>query len=294
MNTIAYSSRLAALGLVVVAVACGRSPSAPDQPSAQPDRVSGQTTFTIINGWSREPVAGATVTANGGEMRTDASGQVQIPAATSNCLTLEVRAAGFLDRRACGSANVPQITLWPVTNADESDATRNWIFRNDQLRAEYWSAPIQIALGPEVSARAGIAEAWSAATAAIGDVSQGRIRFQWVASAPEEGLVVVAASAPVSCSVAPAWSFAIGGFCVKYDPDVYYLDRLQVSPDRLADRSTALRALLSAVGIRAHNLPGLMNTTRPESDFSEYERKTLGMLGLRPRTVMWPDYDQIQ
>jgi hypothetical protein len=184
--------------------------------------------------------------------------------------------------------------LWPVANADESEATRTWIFNNDRIGGDYWSAPTHIALGPELSARAGIAETWSAATDAISEVTQGRIRFQWVTSAPEEGLLVVAAGAPVSCSVVPPWSFEIGGFCMKYDPSVYYLDRLQVSPDRLADRSTALRALLSAVGIRAHSLRGLMNMTRPESDFSEYERKTLGMLGLRPRTVMWPDYDQIQ
>lgn len=293
MNTMAYSSRLAALGLVVVAVACGRSPTAPGQPSAQPDRFSGQTTFTIISGWSREPVAGATVTANGGERLTDALGQVQFPATPSNCLTIEVKAAGFLDRHACGSADVRQITLWPVANADESEATRKWIFKNDQISGDYWSAPIHIALGPDLSTRAGIAETWSAATDAIGEVSRGRIRFQWVASAPEEGLLVVAGGAPVSCSVVPPWSFEIGGFCVKYDPKVYYLDRLQVSPDRLADRSTALRALLSGVGIKAHSLPGLMNMTQPESDFSEYERKTLGMLGLRPRSVMWPDYDLV-
>ena len=294
MNTIAYSSRLAALGLVVVAVACGRSPTAPGQPSVQTARVSGQTTFTIINGWSREPVAGATVIANGGEVLTDASGQVQFPATPSNCLTIEVKAAGFLERRACGSESIRQITLWPVASADEREVTRKWIFNNDQISGDHWSAPTRIALGPELSARAGIAETWSAATDAISEVSQGRIRFQWVTSAPEEGLLVEAAGAPVSCSVVPQWSFEIGGFCVKYDPNVYYLDRLQVSPDRLADRSTVLRALLSAVGIRTHGLPGLMNMTRPESDFSEYERKTLGMLGLRPRTVMWPDYDQIQ
>lgn len=293
MNAIAYSSRLAAFGLVVLAVACGRSPTAPGQPSA-PDRVSGQTTFTIINGWSREPVAGATVTANGGEVLTDAVGQVRFPATPSNCLTIEVKMAGFLERRACGSANVRQITLWPVANADESAVTRKWLFNNDQISGDYWSTPTHIALGPELSARAGIAETWSAATDAISEVSQGRIRFEWVTSAPEEGLLIVAAGAPVSCSVVPPWSLEIGGFCVKYDPNVYYLDRLQVSPDRLADRSTAVRALLSAVGIRAHSLTGLMNIIRPESDFSEYERKTLGMLGLRPRTVTWPDYDQIQ
>jgi hypothetical protein len=251
-------------------------------------------TFTIINGWSREPVAGAAVTANGLEAATDTSGQVQFPATPSSCLTIGVTADGFLDRRTCGSANARQITLWPVANADEREVTRRWIFNNDRISGDSWSVPTQIALGPEVAARAGVAETWRTAADAISEVSQGRIRFQWVPGAPEEGILIVAAETPVSCSAVPPWPFEIGGFCVTYDPNVYYLDRLQVSPDRLTDRSMALRALLSEVGIRTHSLSGLMNMARPESAFSEYERRTLGMLGLRPRTVIWPDYDQLQ
>ena len=293
MNSIEYSRRLVAFGLGLVVVACGRSPTTPSASSTTPAGVTSPTTFTIVSGWSREPVAGATVTANGGDVLTDASGQVRFPATPSNCLTITVRAVGFLERRTCALAAVPQITLWPVANADESDATRKWIFSNDRMLAAYWSVPTRVALGPVLATRAGIAEAWSAAADAISQVSQGRIRFEWVTSAPDEGAVIEAAGAQPSCSAAP-WPFEVGGFCVKYDPDVYYLDRLQVSPDRLTDRSTALRALLTEVGVRTHSLSGLMNMTRPESDFSDYERKTFGMLGIRPRTVLWPDYDQIQ
>jgi len=290
MNRIAYASRPAVFGLVVILGACGRSSTGLNQP----DQVTGQMTFTIINGWSREPVAGAAVTANGLEAATDTSGQVQFPATPSSCLTIGVTADGFLDRRTCGSANARQITLWPVANADEREVTRRWIFNNDRISGDSWSVPTQIALGPEVAARAGVAETWRTAADAISEVSQGRIRFQWVPGAPEEGILIVAAETPVSCSAVPPWPFELGGFCVTYDPNVYYLDRLQVSPDRLTDRSMALRALLSEVGIRTHSLSGLMNMARPESAFSEYERRTLGMLGLRPRTVIWPDYDQLQ
>lgn len=294
MNGIPYLRRLGAFGLVLAVVSCGRSPTAPGGSSTTSDHVGAQTTFTIVNGWSREPVAGATVTANGGDVLTDASGHVQFSATGSSCVTMTVRAGSFLERRTCASASGGQITLWPVANADESDVTRRWIFRNDQISREYWSAPVRIALGPELAARAGVAETWSAAADAISQVSQGRIRFQWVTSAPDEGAFIVAADTSLSCSLAPPWPFEIGGFCVKYDDNVYALDRLQVSADRLTDRSTALRALLTEVGIKGHDLSGLMSITRPETDFSEYERKTLGMLGLRPRTVVWPDYDQIQ
>lgn len=291
MNSSAYSRRLGTLGLILVLAGCGGSPTMPSA-SSTTARITGQTTFTIINGWSREPVAGATVTANGGDVLTNGTGQVQLAGTPSNCLAITVSAVGFLERRTCGSADAPQITLWPVANADESDATRQWIFRNDRISGDSWAGPIRIALAPELAAQAGIAATWTAATDAISDISQRRIRFQWMSSAPDEGLLVVAADPAPSCSVAPPWPLEIGGFCVKYDPYVYYLDRLQMSPDRLTDRSTAVRALLAGVGIKAHSLSGLMSMTRPGSDLSEYERKTLGMLGLRPRTVTWPDNDQ--
>ena len=123
-----------------------------------------------------------------------------------------------------------------------------------------------------------------------------RIRFAWVTSEPEEGIVLEQAATPPSCSVPPPWAYEIAGFCRQYDPRTayYFLDRLQVAPGRLADAQTALRALLSEAGIRTHTLPGLMNATRPDAGFSDFERKTLGMLGFRPLTVIWPDYDQGQ
>ena len=60
----ALLARLVGCGLVVVTIACGRSPAAPRE-IGSPNAPQGQTTFTILDGWSRAPVAGATVTANG-------------------------------------------------------------------------------------------------------------------------------------------------------------------------------------------------------------------------------------
>jgi len=282
----ALLSRLAAFGLILIAVACGRSPAAPGQLPGSTGP-AGQTTFTISSGETGEPVAGATVTASGTQVRTNAAGEVRFPATLPNC-AIDVKAAGFLDRRTCGSSIARQITLWPIANADEEEDTRRWIFHYDRIDGRYWRGPTQIALGPELMARADVAETWRAATDTLDQVSRGRIKFQWVTSAPEEGLVLEAAVMPLKCSVAPPWPYEIGGFCVRYDDRVYYLDRLRVAPERLTDATTALRALLSGVGIGPHTLPGLLNANRPDSALSGFERKTLGMLGLRPRTVVWP------
>jgi hypothetical protein len=280
--------RLVALALALSAVACGRSQTGLVQPTP-----TGETTFLILDGWSQLPVVGAAVTVNGTQAVTDGAGKVRFPASTSNCVVIDVKATGFLDRRTCGSSIAPQITLWPVANADEGEATRNWIFFRDHLDRERWADPFEIALGPELATRADVAQVWRAATDTIQSASRGRIKFQWVTHAPGD-VVVEAAVMPLSCSVAPPWPYEIGGFCVTYDPVVYFLDRLRVAPERLADPTTALRALLTKIGISTHTLPGLMNATRPEADFSDFERKTLGMVGIRLRTVTWPDDDSTQ
>ena len=294
MTAAAASYRLVACGLVVIAVACGRSPTGPERASGSSKPSADQTTFRIIDGWSQLPVGGAAVTANGTQALSDEAGQVQLPVLSSGCVVIDVKATGFLDRRTCGSSTATQIALWPVANADEEEATRKMVFVNDRIDGGFWTGPTQIALGPELAARADVAHTWEVAADTIETLTGGRIRFQWVGSVPEDGLVIEAASTPPSCSVAPPWPYEIGGFCVKYDPNVYFLDRLRVAPERLVDPATALRALLTEVGIKSHTLPGLMNAIRPEAGVSNFERKTLGMIGLRRRTVTWPDYDQIQ
>lgn len=279
--------RLTACGLALIAVACGASPTAPG--AAERTAQASEATFTVIDGWSRAPVVGAVVAANGLPAVTDAAGQVHFPA-TKSCLTLDVTVAGYLERRTCVAPG--PVTLWPVANAEEAEVTRQWIFTRDQIHGDFWSTPTLITLSPELAARAEVAATWKAATDLVTQVTQGRITFQWVPNAPEEGVLIETAGAIPSCRVTP-WPVDIGGFCIAYDPDVYYLDRLRMSSDKVADPTAALRALLSAVGIRAHSLPGLMNTTRPQPELTEFERKTLGMLGIRRRTVTWPDFDQM-
>ena len=83
-----------------------------------------------------------------------------------------------------------------------------------------------------------------------------------------------------------------GGLCVFYTP-TYFLDELQVRPDALADGSVALRGLLWwASVLNPHDGPGLLNQTRPASEISEFERKTLHMIGLRRVDLWWPDIER--
>jgi len=283
--------RLAVCSLVLIC-ACGGSPTAPGVTDSAGH--TSDTTVTVIDGRSHAPVVGALVTVIGLQFVTDASGRVRFPATKSNCVSMELMATGYLERHTCAPPSTEPVALWPIASAEEAEATRTWIFTRDRILAEFWSFPTAIALSPELAARSDVAATWADATNAITQVSQGRIKFQWMRSVPEEGLLIEAAAATPSCSRVPPWPFEVGGFCVSIDPAIYFLDRVNVRSDLLTDRSTALRAVLTSVGIKVHTLPGLLNMTRPEPELTEFERKTLGMLGLRQRTVIWPDFDQIQ
>lgn len=268
-------------GLLVFASACGSSPTAPG---------SVQTTFTVTNGWTREPVAGATVSAGDGMVaHTDASGRLQLRK-TGSCLTVAVHATGFLERRTCTAS---EVTLWPIADAQEMEATRTAAFYHDQLRAEWWSVPFDVTFATELRARGDVQETWVAAAYEIAQLTGGRISFRFVESVGE-GYIIAPASFPTVCSDGPRWPIETGGFCTEQTPG-YFVDQIIVLPGRLTDRSVALRALLSVVGgIIPHSLPGLMNTSRPDSELSAFERKTLHMIGLRRSVnVEWPDFDQI-
>lgn len=173
MSAMALLSRLVAFGLIVIVVACGHSPAAPG-PRSGSTGPKGETTFTISSGETAEPVVGAAVTANGTQALTDDAGQVRFPATSSRCVVIDVKAAGFLDRRTCGSSIDRQITLWPIANANEEEETRRWIFDNDRIDAGHWLGPTQIALAPELAARADVAETWRAAA----DATRARKRLR--------------------------------------------------------------------------------------------------------------------
>src|SRR5262245_28412993 len=107
MDTRAGLSQLAG-GFIIFACACSGPPTAPAPGEPQPP-LSNISTFSVTNGWTGEPVAGAVVSANGTQEVTDSAGQVRLSG--TGCLTVEVTASGFLERRTCSASG---ITLWPV------------------------------------------------------------------------------------------------------------------------------------------------------------------------------------
>ena len=102
-------------------------------------------TYTVLDGWTREPVAGAVVNANGEQTRTDAAGHVRLFTTPPHCLRVQVLAPGFLERNACA---LPEITLWPIANSDDREATRIAAFGyGDSLTTNGREMPIGVNLG---------------------------------------------------------------------------------------------------------------------------------------------------
>src|SRR5262245_47523480 len=110
MGARALLGRWVGSGLIIFAVACSGPPTAPAAPQPpstispgppaapsepQPSPLPAMTTFTVTNGWTGEPVAGALVSADGTQAVTDSAGQVQF-LKTGNCLTVDVTVGGFL------------------------------------------------------------------------------------------------------------------------------------------------------------------------------------------------------
>jgi hypothetical protein len=74
----------------------------------------------------------------------------------------------------------------------------------------------------------------------------------------------------------------------------YFVSNAAIDPRAATRRDVALRVLLDAYALAPHPLPGLMNATRPATELSEFERKTLHMMSLRWGTeVRWPDFDKL-
>jgi len=286
-------SRVAGSGLIAIAAACGGHPTAPDGASSALTGTSGhsalETTFSIVNGWTREPVAGATVSADSVQLVSDEAGHFRLPK-NGPCANIEVVAPNFLERRTCA---VAEITLWPVADAIEREATRVAAFHHDELQPKWWSVPTKVTFAPQLEARADVVQTWRDAANEIRQMTLGRISFEFVPSIDDEGLIITPATSTPVCSIAPAWPIEIGGFCREYTR-AYYVDNVNVLPGRLTDASVAVRALLSMVGaINPHPQAGLLNSSRPDAELSEFERKMLHMIGLRTVDVLWPDLDQI-
>lgn len=273
---------LAWCGLAIAIGACGNSPTRPGPVDPQPGPQQNTITLTVLDGWTRQPVAGAIVS-HGIDAVTDSAGRVQVRVTSDVCQTVTVRAAGFLDRRTCSSS---EVTLWPVADALERDATRMAVFYEDRLDSEWWSGVHLVRLAVELAEHDEIRETWQLAAAEIQRLTGGRISFTFVNSGQADFMVTKASAAPV-CRLQLAWTIETAGFCSDWD----WQSRIQVLPDRLADRGTALRALLASLTISAHPAPGLLNATEPASELSLFEQKLLHMLGIRRLDLNWPDYD---
>ncbi len=273
---------LAWCGFAIAIGACGDSPTRPGPVDPQPGPQQNTITLTVLDGWTRQPVAGAIVS-HGIDAVTDSAGRVQVRVTSDVCQTVTVRAAGFLDRRTCSSS---EVTLWPVADALERDATRMAVFYEDQMDSEWWSGVHLVRLSAELAEHDEIHETWQLAAAEIQRLTGGRISFRFVNSGQADFMVTQASAAPV-CRLWLAWTIETAGFCSDWG----WESRIQVLPDRLADRGTALRALLASLTISAHSAPGLLNATAPAAELSLFEQKLLHMLGIRRLDLNWPDYD---
>ena len=206
-------------GLVLFAGACGDPPTGPARipdPSPIPGPAPGPVepvaaTFTVTNGWSGRPVVGASVSANDTQTVTDSAGQVQLMKG-DRCVTVEVVASGFLERRTCATSD---ITLWPISDAAERTATRLFFFK-DEIRRDWRHLPTAVMFVPELRMRDDVVHTWTAAADEITKLTSHRFSFVFVEGLPEVVSIIAPATSPPVCSIAPPWPITTGGFCVEY------------------------------------------------------------------------------
>ncbi|MGD9902490.1 MAG: hypothetical protein AB7U83_03385 [Vicinamibacterales bacterium] len=290
------ASRILAFVAAIVVAACSGEPSTGPRfnPPNAPSPPSGDALrqIAVVDGWTGAPVAGVRVLTADGSVATDAAGGATVPV---RCATATFTAAGFLERRvACLSATVEggrPVTLWPVRDERESLETRHFLGGLTTTRPD----DVPTYLSQDVEARPGVPAVWEAAAAEIRRLTANR----WItvrsttAGGPQTGgdFFVVAATPDQSGCDHPWFVSRIRldrfGFCVGQSSS-YFGFTLRVSEAQLAAPDVALRVLLFASGAAEHEMPGLLNAGRPASALSEFERKTLHMVGLRGR-VGWPD-----
>jgi hypothetical protein len=278
--------------LLACATACGgsdttRGPAAPTTvstpPPAPPPPPPGEVTYTVLDGWTREPVPGAVVNANGEQTRTDAAGHVRLFTTPPHCLRVQVLALGFLERSTCA---LPEITLWPIVNSDDREATRIAAFGyGDSITTTGRMMPIGVNLG---AYRPDVLRVWRAAADEIRELTSGGVIFSFDVVGFAEGTILVTPGSVDACAKSNLKPTETLGFC--WDPR-YWGDGYIVLQDRFEDLVVARRVLASVL-IYPHPTPGVMNQSQPSHEFSTFERKTLRMIGQRPGYVRWPDFDQ--
>jgi hypothetical protein len=280
----------------LVAAGCG-SPTEPTPrtPLELPPLMATQR-VSIIDGWTGAMVPNVRVRTRDIDVVADGAGHVVLEVW---CAPATFTAAGFLERRVrcllntVGGGNA--VTLWPVRDDRESEATRRAVFAGGMATAHPESIPTY--LSAELQAP-DVLPTWQAAAAEV----QRLTRNRWltvrnggpgVPSGGEDAYIVAPSAEPSRCDQS-GWSvpFEQFGFCMVWGPG-YWQTTLRVPESRLTAPDVALRALLVASGARDHDMPGILNTQQPSGTVSEFERKTLHMIGLRGR-IGWPDDELCQ
>jgi hypothetical protein len=283
----------ALLLLLWTTVACG-TPSTPVSPSQSPSiseapapPLSGTVKIVrVIDGWTNRPVAGARIVSNGPAAVTGPDGQIEMPVA---CAPATITADGFLERSvlcldgAIGGGTAP-LDLWPAGTETERSATRDTVFPNDGwLTRVIATAFLSDALGEEAQ------RVWRRAAADLAPLSPPNAPIHVVESPYTADFSVRLAGIQETCGQGARWDIDVAGYCLLVSA-AGEVQGVAVKRALAADSGVAVRALLNAAGMQPHRMGGVLNLDQPAQNLSEFERKTLRMVGRRAgiRTV-WPD-----
>jgi hypothetical protein len=247
-------------------------------------------TVTVTDGWTGAPVPNARVSVNGTDYLTADDGTFPLTIFAGTCVALDITAVRFLHRRTCARTSV---TLWPIADDAEMAATRDAAFPfSDRMFNQSLDEPVVFVGGLE--SRPEVTAAWTAAAGELASVTNNKlhVRFARKVDPGGDGFLVSIAPTPPSCRHSWfTWQFSVAGFCWDPTPE-YFVQNITVAPSLVDRPDVALRALLYSFSLRQHQGPGLMNVTRPGTELSLFEKKTLHMMSLRwPAAVKWPDLE---
>ncbi len=261
---------------------------APGPPAAPP--AGPPVRITVTDGWTNAPVPGAVLTFGSNTRVADAAGRFEeltpVP-----CVPATFVATGYLERRVFSlCSSTPDLSLWPVTNDAERAALQAFAFRFGGRLVRPRQLDVDVSL--DVVNRDAVMTSWRHAGEALAAMTGGKVTLR-LANLQDEGAIVAPWSDAADCNHSWFdWRFSAAGFCWGKTVE-YFVYFLRVAPPLIASDDVALRALLYELGLRPHRLPGLMNETQPDTALSEFEIRTLRMIGRRAQPftggVFWPD-----
>lgn len=287
------------LGCVCLLAGCGEGPpTAPDPAAPSVPVPAGSTTVQIVDGLDGTIVAGARVAIAGRSVDADAGGRFEVSLPLP-CAWTTIDAPGYVPRQVtCLSwaveAGRSPLTLWPAGRPGEAEALQTFAFARDRLVTGFTQA---LDIDLSVPQPDEILATWIRAGATLAAATGQAFKTDAVSAVlMDEGLVLTPRSPARSCDhPAFPWAGDVAGFCWTRGPG-YFITRVLIAPDRLADEAVALRGLLTSAGFRPHDLPGLMNRVRPAATLSDFERRALTMAGQRRppagRYIEFPDTER--